>query len=194
MLLGYSVQPKFWLILSLILIGILALNRAFSRLMQKAYATLDDLGREQALFLDRLPEKYLEIAIIASAALSLFLELGMIRWQGTVWEFFAFYKNLGLLSCFAGLGLGYALARRDRIPLAFAVPVLTFQMALMIWLRHGLGWQIQSLLVTPFQEQLNMGYRTASRLPHYVAVYFFIGVIFFLTALDSCRLARSVVG
>jgi len=54
--------------------------------------------------------------------LSLFLELAVIRWQGTVFEFFAFYKNFGLLACFAGLGLGYALASRDRIYLALAIP------------------------------------------------------------------------
>jgi hypothetical protein len=52
--------------------------------------------------------------IAGGAALSLFQELAVIRWQGTVWEFFAFYKNLGLLSCFAGLGLGACSARRFR--------------------------------------------------------------------------------
>jgi hypothetical protein len=43
-----------------------------------------------------------------------------------VFEFFAFYKNFSLLCCFAGLGLGYSLASRDRIPLA-AYSVTFFQ-------------------------------------------------------------------
>ena len=43
--------------------------------------------------------------------LSLFLELAVIRWHGSEWEMFAFYKNFSLLACFLGLGLGYALAR-----------------------------------------------------------------------------------
>ena len=51
-----------------------------------------------------------DLAIAISAALSLFLELALIRWQSSVLEFLAFYKNFSLLACFAGLGLGYALA------------------------------------------------------------------------------------
>jgi len=39
----------------------------------------------------------LSVAIAGSAALSLFLELAVIRWQGSIFEFFSFYKNYGLL-------------------------------------------------------------------------------------------------
>jgi hypothetical protein len=41
--------------------------------------------------------------------------LSIIRWQATVFPFFAFYKDLSMLSCFAGLGLGYAMARHKRV-------------------------------------------------------------------------------
>jgi SAM-dependent methyltransferase len=154
----------------------------FGRLLRRVQEPLDELGREQAAALDRLPERYLDVAIASSAALSLFFELAVIRWQGTVWEFFAFYKNLGLLSCFAGLGLGYALAGRDRIPLVLTAPVLAFQVVLLLALRHGMGGAIQSLVVLPFTEQLSMGVVTASSVVHYVAVYFFVAVVFLLTA------------
>ena len=60
-----------------------------------------------------LPEKYIPLLVLVSAALSLFLELTFIRWQSTVFPFFAFYKNFGLLSCFAGLGIGYDIIRRS---------------------------------------------------------------------------------
>jgi len=30
------------------------------------------------------------------------LGVAVIRWQGSIFEFFAFYKNYGLLACFAG--------------------------------------------------------------------------------------------
>jgi spermidine synthase len=164
-------------------IGALALNVLWMWLVRKGRLHLDALARGQTDFLEMIPERYLEIAIIGSAAVSLFLELAMIRWQGTVWEFFSFYKNLGLLSCFAGLGLGYALARCDRIPLVLTAPLLALQMLLLVSLRHGMGRWVESLLVTPFREQLNMGFRTASRSPHYVAVYSFLTVVFLLTAL-----------
>jgi hypothetical protein len=80
----------------------LGLSWGFGRLLQRLHGPLDELAREQVAVLDQLPAKRVELAIAASAALSLFFELAVIRWQGTVWEFFAFYKNLGLLSCFAG--------------------------------------------------------------------------------------------
>ena len=44
--------------------------------------------------------------------------------MGTEWETFAFYKNFGLLACFLGLGLGYALAGRARIPGVLVLPLL----------------------------------------------------------------------
>jgi hypothetical protein len=66
----------------------------------------------------------LGVAIAGAAALSLFLELAVIRWHGAIFEFFAFYKNYGLLACFAGLGLGNALSRsKDGIPLLLVLPL-----------------------------------------------------------------------
>ncbi|MBZ5498461.1 MAG: hypothetical protein LAP85_18840 [Acidobacteriia bacterium] len=162
----------------------LAIGASFDWFLRKSGPAIDSLCRKQVEFIDFLPDTYLVPAIVAGAALSLFLELAVIRWQGTVWEFFAFYKNLSLLACFAGLGLGYALAGRDRIPLVFAAPLLSLQMGLLIFLRYGLPAEgTRSLSLTPFREQLNMGVGTASTLSQYVAVYFFLAVVFLLTAL-----------
>ncbi len=180
---GESVATRYWVAVGVGIPVVLVLSRLFGRLLRRFEGPLDELARDQVSFLDRLPAKRVGLAIAGSAALSLFLELAVIRWQGTVWEFFAFYKNIGLLSCFAGLGLGYALAGRDRIPLVFTAPLLAFQILLLEALRHGTGDTIQSLLVMPFQEQLSMGILAASSLPHYAAVYFFLTVVFLLTAL-----------
>jgi hypothetical protein len=164
---------------------------ALARALGRLEPALDDLGREQALFLDRLPERRLGAAIVASAASSLFLELAVIRWHSSVWELFAFYKNLSLLSCFIGLGLGYALAERDRIPVVLAAPVLAFEMALLVALRHGLPRpSLQSLLATPFQEQIDMGLVMARQWPHYAAVYSLLAVVFLLTALAFLPLGQ----
>ena len=162
----------------------LAAGVALAWLVRRLEPALDALGAQQAGHLDRLDERYVELAIAGSAAVSLYLELAVIRWQGTVWEFFAFYKNLGLLSCFAGLGLGYALAGRDRLPLALSAPLLAFQVLLLEGMRHGLGEDaVRSLLVTPFPEQLTMGLDPASGFAHYAAIYSFVAVVFLLTAL-----------
>jgi hypothetical protein len=103
-------------------------------------------AHQQAVFLEGIAGRFLPIAIAGSAALSLFLELAVIRWQGTVFEFFAFYKNYGLLACFAGLGLGYALSRsKEGIPLMLVLPILAWQFILLIALRFGLPTRPYSL-------------------------------------------------
>jgi spermidine synthase len=182
-LFGPQLPAGYWMAVGLGAPVALALAWLSGRLVRRLDAPLGELAREQASFLDRLPAKHVELAIAGSAALSLVLELAVIRWQGTVWAFFAFHKNLGLLSCFAGLGLGYALASRDRIPLALTAPLLAFQFLLLVGLRHGMGLAMWSLNATPFQEQLSMGFPPATGLPHYLAVYSFLAVVFLLTAL-----------
>jgi hypothetical protein len=86
------------------------------RVLHGLQPVIDANALAQAQFLDALDPRYVNLAIALAAALSLFLELALIRWQSSVLEFLAFYKNFSLLACFAGLGLGYALAARSRIP------------------------------------------------------------------------------
>jgi spermidine synthase len=138
---------------------------------------------KQAAFLETISGPFLSIAIATSAALSLFLELSIIRWQGTIFEFFAFYKNYGLLACFAGLGLGYALSRNESgIPLNLTVPLFAWQFALLIFLRFGMPGPSFSLATMPFREQLSMGLQMATP-GQIVAVYLLLTVVFLLTAL-----------
>jgi hypothetical protein len=177
-----------------------AINVAAHVVSRRSAAAIDDGARGQATFLDRVPARWAGLAIASSAALSLFLELAVIRWQGSVFELFALYKNLGLLACFAGLGLGYALASRDRVPLLWTIPLLGAQVLLLLGLRYGLpgpveaanglSWRIQSLLATPFPEQRNMGLGVAESPAQFVAAYTFLAVVFPLTALAFLPLGQ----
>lgn len=136
----------------------------------------------QAAFLESLGGKSLTLAIVGSAALSLFLELSVIRWQGTIFEFFAFYKNYGLLSCFAGLGLGYALSRnKDGIPLILSVPLLGWQFVLLLVLRFSFNTP-PGLIEIPFREQLNMGLNPNPGVSAGI-IHLLLIVVFVLTAL-----------
>ena len=145
---------------------------------------LDELFETQTRFFDHLPLRWVDLAIFGSAALSLFLELAVIRWQGTVFEFFAFYKNFTLLSCFAGLGLGYSLASRERTPLALVIPLLAWQLLFLMAFRFGMPeWGLASVRNLPFQEQLNMGVNVLTTFAEGVATYFFLSVMFVVTAL-----------
>ena len=49
--------------------------------------------------------------LVLASFLTLFAELALIRWIGTEVRIFAYVKNLALLLCFLGFGLGCALAR-----------------------------------------------------------------------------------
>ncbi|HEX4714575.1 MAG TPA: hypothetical protein VH164_06575, partial [Ktedonobacteraceae bacterium] len=153
-------------------------------LLRHLEPSLEQNAREEAAFLETFPLRYVDLAIFGSAALSLFLELAIVRWQATVFEFFAFYKNFSLLACFAGLGLGYAVAGRKSIPLVLTIPLLCWQFVLMIAMRYGMTEvQLNTLRVLPFSEQLNMGIFAAPKLSDAAQTYLVIAVIFFLTAL-----------
>lgn len=181
---GGGARAVFWGpvgVLSLLALGAaLWLGGKFNRL----HPALEALGEAQARFLEQMPARQIPVAIALSAGLSLFLELAVIRWHGTVWEVFAFYKNFSLLACFLGLGLGYALARSERIPAVAVLPLLAYQCAYLLALRHGFpaNWLL-SLRATPFVEQLNIGFDVAKGVPQYVAVYALLVVVFLTTVL-----------
>ncbi len=179
-----TISVRFLIVIAVIAVLVLALTVVFDRALIAFEPQLDRHARDQAVFLRSFPDRYVRLAIFGSAALSLFLELAMIRWQSTVFPFFAFYKNFCLLSCFAGLGLGYWMANRERITLNFTIPLLAWQFALMLGMRYGMSEaQIASLSNLPFSEQLNMGLGTAKHFfetPHFYCV---LAIIFLLTAL-----------
>jgi spermidine synthase len=151
----------------------------FYYLLKKSENFVDANSVAQAQFLDSIDPKNVNVAILFSAALSLFLELAIIRWQSSIFEFFAFYKNFSLLACFLGLGLGYALATRDRIPLVLVIPLLAWQFGFMTLVRFGPRTPFQTI---PFREQLTMGIGR-SHLVAVVVVYGLLTVVFLLTAL-----------
>jgi hypothetical protein len=59
-----------------------------------------------------LPDGWNLSTLFLASALTLFAELALIRWVATEVRVFAYVKNLALLLCFLGFGLGCALARQ----------------------------------------------------------------------------------
>lgn len=173
-----ELKIAFYLLVAVVsLFGLLALSKKFE-------AALSRESLAQAEFLDSLPGSYVSFAIVVAAASSLFLELAVIRWQASMFEFFAFYKNFGLLACFAGLGIGYAMAKnREGVPLCLVIPVFAWQFGLLTFLRHGLPLgQAYSLEMVPFREQLNMGLPSAKPV-QFAAIYLLLAMVFLLTVL-----------
>lgn len=174
--LNYSL-PKYaaWMV------GALLATLAVRYVLRRLEPVLEWNAIAQTQFLETIADRYVNVAIIAAAALSLFAELSVIRWQATVFPFFALYKNLSMLACFAGLGLGYAVARRP-VPLFMTGPLFSWQFLLLIGMRYGLtDRQLKSLFISPFREQLNMGLENVFR--YGLQNYFAIAIVFLLTAL-----------
>ncbi len=164
------------------LLGLLALP-GFYFLLIKLEPYLVEESYDQGAYLETITGPLLSVVIAGSAGLSLFLELAVIRWQGSIFVFFSFYKNYGLLACFAGLGLGYALSRnKGGIPLNLTPVLLAWQFGLLTFLRYGLPESSDTFATVPFREQLNMGLRTATAAQNR-AVYLLLAVTFLLTAL-----------
>jgi Spermine/spermidine synthase domain len=166
-------------ILEGVLLGAVALAAtwALSYLLRKLEPLLNANAFAQAQYLDKLESRYVDPAIVFSAGLSLFLELALIRWQSSVLIFLAFYKNFSLLACFAGLGLGYALAGRSRIPLAMVVPLMAVQFCFFLVIRAALP----DVSINPFSEQLTMGLQQGGWVEA-VVLFLLLSIIFLLTA------------
>ncbi len=163
---------------------VLCLAIALWFVLRSLETRLDAAAGKQSAFLQNMPERYVNWAIFGSAALSLFLELSVIRWHAALFPFLAFYKNLSLLACFAGLGLGYAMGRRNRIPLFITVPLFCWQFAFIIGIRYGMTEeQVKSLGAMPFTEQLSIGLGVVPHLYYALQTYFVLSVLFVLTAL-----------
>jgi len=152
---------------------------AFRYALRKLEPFLDANALVQGRFLDTLKSEHVDIAIMFSAALSLFLELALIRWHSSILEFLSYYKNFSLLACFAGLGLGYALASRTRILLLLVIPLLAWQFLFLMMIRL-----VPDLFrIIPFREQLSMGVRSGTDVPRILMLYLLLTVLFLITAL-----------
>jgi len=181
---GDALSARFAVRFGALAVAVLALLALLLFLLRKHVQRLDGEARAQASFLDGVAPRWLDLAIFGSAALSLLLELAVIRWQSAVFEFFAFYKNFSLLACFAGLGLGYALSKRDHIPLVTSIPLLVWLFALLIGLRFGMPEEhVATLNAMPLLEQAAMGSQRVKTLSQAFAVYYFLSVIFLISAL-----------
>ena len=104
--------------------------------------------------IERVSERWVPPAIFLASVLALYVEMVMIRWHATSSHAFAIFKNVSLLSCFLGLGIGYGLAGQKRvISLAGFLPMLAGQILLFSIMSTTIG----GLRVNPVAEQVVMG-------------------------------------
>ena len=83
----------------------LSLIKSSNKIIYRKKFLLND--KEENLF----SKKEIYIKIILACAFSLFLELAIIRIHSSFLHYFSFLKNVSLISCFLGLGIGYSLKK-----------------------------------------------------------------------------------
>ena len=129
--------------------------------------------------LDRLPDKHIGLWIALAAGAGLYAELMLIRTHASYFQLFAYFKNVSLLSCFLGLGVGYSRGEKTPVGAALALPLLALQIALMFFLRNsGLADYLQN----PVSEQLTLGMRQAGAMAEMLTAYGFLAAVFVFNA------------
>ena len=127
-----------------------------------------------------LKKNEIYLNVVLAAGLSLFLELSIIRIHSSYLHFFSFLKNISLISCFLGLGIGYALKNYKIYSINWIFPLLTIQIIILFFLNQT---PISSILINPIAEQLTMGQDTARSISHLIIIYTFIIFIYIFNAL-----------
>ena len=120
--------------------------------------------------------RWLDLAM--ASVLGLFLEVALIRWHGTEFRACAYFKNITLLACFLGLGLGFARARR---------PVVTFPLMLILLALQVLFMDVLSLadadraIRNPISTEILWGIASVTEAVHLVLFYGFFAALFVST-------------
>ncbi len=139
--------------------------------------------------LEALPVSNLGIWIAVAAGLGLFAELMLIRVHASYFQLFAYFKNVSLLSCFLGLGLGYTLGPKGRVATPLVLPLLVLQIAAMYLLRYQAPAEA---LQNPVSEQFAFGIKQARGLRHVLSAYGFMAAVFAYNALCFVPLGHLV--
>lgn len=139
--------------------------------------------------IDTLPDSHLGLWIALAAGLCLYTELTILRFHSSYFRLFAFFKNISLLSCFLGLGIGYARGRERPSAMIWAFPFLALQIILMNILRL---LSIETFLQNPISEQLVTSLGQPGNIFNVIFVYSFLVFIFSFNALCFIPLGQLV--
>jgi len=137
--------------------------------------------------IDGISEKHVTKSIFLASALSLYMELLVIRWHASCLGVFAHFKNVSLLSCFLGLGIGYALGRRRPLSTPLFLPALAVQVVGLHFLQST---PIQYSLGNPIIEQVAHGLEPAFTPEQKAMLYGFLVFIFTFNMLNFIPLGQ----
>lgn len=130
--------------------------------------------------IDALSDSHVGLWIILAAGLTLYLELTIIRLHSSYFQLFAYFKNVSLLSCFLGLGIGYARGSTRPLTTPLVLPFLALQIGFMYILRFT---DVDTLLQNPISEQISFGINQIQSVKQNLIVNVFLIMIFSFNAL-----------
>tara|TARA_B100000787_G_C16189713_1_gene296717 strand:+ start:206 stop:2602 length:2397 start_codon:yes stop_codon:yes gene_type:complete len=148
--------------------------------LKKVIFSKNFIIQNKELNFTNLGKKEIFLNVILAAGLSLFLELSIIRIHSSYLHFFSFLKNISLLSCFLGLGIGYALKKYKIYSVNWIFPLVTLQVIILYFLSQT---PVSIILINPIAEQLTMSQDTAHNIVHLLMIYSFIVFIFLFNAM-----------
>ncbi len=175
-----STFPFLQLAAALLLLGALAVLVLRPELLAPSGSRARPWLERHTDAVDAMPEAALGAAIALAAALGLYAELMIIRLHSSYFQLFAYFKNVSLLSCFLGLGIGYARGALRPIATPLVLPALAVQIALLHVLRRS---PIAEALQNPITEQFTMGMDRATALLPVVGTFAFVLLVFAANAL-----------
>jgi len=131
--------------------------------------------------IDEITDLKVGLWIFLAACLSLYTELMIIRLHSSYIQLFAYFKNISLLSCFLGLGVGYAMGGKRPLTTPLFLPLLTVQLVIMYFLSSCayMGYLLQN----PVPEELSMGMDGFVKSTQIITVYVFLIMVFVFNAL-----------
>ncbi len=186
---GSLAQPslRVSLLLSVLFVGWLILIGWLWRLLGRPLKYWQKVVELQSKVLEKTifkaPERAVAVSIVLVTACSLLLELTFIRWQASLYEVFAFYKNFILLASFAGLGIGYSCSKNCSTYPLF-LPLLTIFITSMVFLHYAPPELFLCIFhFLPVIEQLAMSLPTPLSMMHFLSVYVFLTAVFCMTIL-----------
>jgi len=134
--------------------------------------------RQYAHNIDSLspPARWFDLALVS--ALGLYLEIVLIRWHGTEFRACAYLKNVSLLACFLGLGLGFARSRREILGMPAMLVLLAAQVLVMDVLSLA---DADRAIRNPFSGEVYWGMGHMTSAIHVVSFYGFFAALFVST-------------
>ncbi|MDD5439641.1 MAG: hypothetical protein PHS37_05600, partial [Candidatus Omnitrophica bacterium] len=161
----------------------------FSKQLKKISSWLSDVCTRHSDDLDGIIKNNPGLWIALIAGLGLYAELMVIRLHSSYFQLFAYFKNISLLSCFLGLGIGYTYGAKRPLYTPLVIPLLAFQVFIMHYLKaHG---GIIELLNNPVTEVFMLGMGQITKHYQLITVYGFLSFIVIVTTLMFIPLGHA---